>query len=367
VANIRGALTSRWGPIVAGGIIGILAPVLVYLGNPGNMGICVACFERDIAGALGLHRAGVVQYLRPEIIGILLGAFGAGLVFREFKPVAGSAPFARFFLGMFAMMGALVFLGCPWRAYLRLAGGDGNALFGILGLIIGISLGVLFLRRGYSLGRSRPVSKALGYLMPVCMVVLLVLLLVAPEFGRTAEGQPTGPIFFSEKGPGSQHAFWAIALAVGLAIGFLAQRTRFCTVGAVRDLILMKDPHLLNGVLSLIGFAFVTNLVLGQFHAGFAEQPVAHTDQIWNTLGMVLAGLAFTLAGGCPGRHLVLSGEGNTDSALFVTGMIVGAGIAHTFSTASSTAGVGAFGPWAVVIGLAFCIILGFTMRESRA
>jgi hypothetical protein len=42
------------------------------------------------------------------------------------------------------MIGALVFLGCPWRAMLRLAGGDGNAIFGLLGLIGGIWIGTLF-------------------------------------------------------------------------------------------------------------------------------------------------------------------------------------------------------------------------------
>jgi hypothetical protein len=41
------------------------------------MGICVACFERDIAGALGLHRANVVQYISPEIIGFVLGSLAA--------------------------------------------------------------------------------------------------------------------------------------------------------------------------------------------------------------------------------------------------------------------------------------------------
>jgi hypothetical protein len=34
----------------------------------------MVCFDRDIAGALGLHNASVVQYIRPEIIGGLLGA-----------------------------------------------------------------------------------------------------------------------------------------------------------------------------------------------------------------------------------------------------------------------------------------------------
>ena len=359
-------LTSRWGPILTGLIVGVLAPVLVKFGNPGNMGICVACFNRDIAGALGLHNASVVQYIRPEIIGLVLGALIAALIFREFKPRTGSSPFVRFLLGMFAMFGALVFLGCPWRAYLRLAGGDWNAILGIIGLVVGIGIGVLLLRFGFNLGRNRPAPRALGWLMPAAMVALLILLVLLPQFGRDADGNAIGPIFSSVKGPGSQHAPLLIALVIGLVIGFLAQRSRFCTVGAVRDFILLRSTYLLYGVLALIVAAFVTNLLLGQFKPGFADQPVAHTDGLWNFGGMMLAGLAFTLAGGCPGRQLFLSGEGDGDAAVFVTGMVVGAGFAHNFSMASSPSGVGAFGPLSVIIGLAFCIVIGLTMRGVK-
>ena len=359
-------LTSRWGPVITGISVGVLAPLLVFWGNPGNMGICVVCFTRDIAGALGFHRAGVAQYIRPEIIGFVLGALVAALVFKEFKPRTGSAPLVRFILGMFAVFGALVFLGCPWRAYLRLSGGDWNAIFGILGLVVGIGIGILFLRRGFSLGRNRPAPKAIGWVMPVIMVVLLVILVVEPQFGRDAEGKLTGPIFFSTTGPGSQHAPLIISLVVGLFIGFLAQRSRFCTVGAVRDAILLRDSRLLYGLLALIVAAFVTNLILGQFHAGFANQPVAHTNGWWNFGGMVLAGLAFTLAGGCPGRQMFLSGEGDADSAMFISGMLVGAGVAHTYNIASSAAGPGVFGPFIVVTGIVVCAIIGLTMREAR-
>ncbi len=359
-------ITSRWGLIVVGAVIGVLAPVLVKLGNPGNMGICMVCFDRDIAGALGLHRASVVQYIRPEIIGCLLGALVAALSFREFKPRTGSAPLVRFFLGMLAVFGALVFLGCPWRSYLRLSGGDWNAIPGIIGLVAGIGIGILFLKAGFSLGRSRPAPKAMGWVMPVVMVILLVMLIAAPQFGRDANGNPTGPIFFSTTGPGSQHAPLIIAIVVGLVIGFLAQRSRFCTVGAVRDAILLKDSRLLYGVLALIVAAFFTNLTLGQFTPGFEKQPVAHTDTLWNFGGMVLAGLAFTLAGGCPGRQLFLAGEGDGDAAMFVSGMIVGAGFAHNFSIASSTSGTGAFGPVTVIVGVVICIIIGLTMREPK-
>ncbi|MBM3118575.1 MAG: YedE-related selenium metabolism membrane protein [Chloroflexi bacterium] len=366
MSSVSRFLTSRWGPIITGLVVGILAPVLVKLGNPGNMGICVVCFSRDIAGALALHHASVVQYIRPEIIGFVLGALIAAISFREFKPRTGSAPLVRFLLGMFAVFGALVFLGCPWRAYLRLGGGDWNAIFGILGLVAGIGIGIGFLKMGFSLGRNRPAPKALGWVMPAIMVTLLVLLILAPQFGRDANGNPTGPIFFSEKGPGSQHALIVISLAVGLFIGFLAQRSRFCTVGAIRDAILLRESHLLYGVLAFIVAAFVTNLALSQFHPGFQNQPVAHTNALWNFGGMVLAGLAFTLAGGCPGRQLFLSGEGDADAGMFVAGMVVGAGFAHNFSMASSAAGPAAFGPITVIVGLVICIVIGLTMREVR-
>lgn len=355
---------SRWGPVVTGAVIGVLASLLTTLGNPGNMGICVVCFNRDIAGALGFHRAAVVQYLRPEIMGFVLGSLAAALAYKEFKPRTGSAPIVRFFLGIFSVIGALVFLGCPWRAYLRLAGGDLNAIPGILGLALGIYVGVVFLKQGYSLGRSHPSPKAMGWALPAFMVLLLALVVIAPQFGRDTEGNPSGPIFFSTSGPGSMHASIVISLAVGILIGFLAQRSRFCTVGAIRDQILVGDSHLLNGVLALIVTAFVTNLILGQVTFGFEGQPVAHSNFVWNLLGMVLAGLAFTLAGGCPGRQLFMSGEGDGDAAMFVLGMIVGAGFSHNFNMASSPAGPASFGPVGVIVGLVFCVIIGLTMRE---
>ena len=380
---VKRFLSSRWGIIITGLAVGILAPILVKLGNPGNMGVCVACFSRDIAGALGLHRAAPVQYIRPEIIGFVLGALIAALLFREFRPRAGSSPLLRFFLGMFAAVGALVFLGCPWRAYLRLGGGDWNAIIGIVGLAVGICVGIVFLKMGFSLGRSYSAPKALGWVMPLVMIGLLVLLIAAPKFGRVDVTNPdtkevttttVGPIFQSNSdpekgavGPGGKHAAIGISLAVGLLIGFLAQRSRFCTVGAIRDIVLLKDMHLMSGVLALIVAAFATNAVLGQLKFGFEGQPIAHTDGLWNFLGMVLAGLAFTLAGGCPGRQVFLSGEGDTDAAMFVGGMIVGTAFAHNFNFASSAAGPSIYGPAATIFCLIVCVIIGLTMRERSA
>ncbi len=362
MGQVKNFLGTRWGIVSVGAFIGVFAPLLQKFGNPGNMGVCVACFERDIAGAIGIHRAAVVQYMRPEIIGFVLGALIAAYAFREFRPRAGSAPIVRFVLGVFAMIGALVFLGCPWRAMLRLSAGDGNAILGLLGLIVGIWIGTFFLKGGYNLGRSNKTYVSVGWLMPLIMLGFLVLLLSFPQI----KGEPkSGILFYSMKGPGAMHASIALSLVIGLAIGFLAQRSRFCTMGAFRDLILFRIPYLFYGVLALIAFAFLTNLIVGQFHPGFAKQPVAHTMQLWNFGGMVVAGLAFCLAGGCPGRQLFLAGEGDGDAAVFVLGMIVGAGFAHNFGLASSPKGVGPHGIAAVIIGLLVCSFIGLTMRQK--
>lgn len=349
---------SSAGIIAVGAGIGVLAALLQKWGNPGNMGICMACFERDVAGALGLHRADVVQYLRPEIIGFAMGAFAAALLYREFKPKAGSAPMVRFILGMCAMIGALVFLGCPWRALLRLAGGDGNAIFGLAGLAVGVGIGTLFFRAGYTLGRTSKQSFGSGLVMPLVAAGLLVLLLLFPQ----VPGQDkSGILFYSVKGPGSQHALVAVSLVVGLLVGFVAQRSRFCTMGGLRDLILFRHWHLFSGLLALLVAAFVTNLILGQFKPGFAGQPVAHTQSVWNFSGMMIAGLAFALAGGCPGRQLFMTGEGDGDAATFVFGMIVGAAFAHNFGLASSPAGIGPNGIAAMIVSLLACLFIGFS------
>ena len=112
---------------IAGVVMGLVAATLAYFGNPANMAICIACFVRDTAGALGLHSAEPVQYARPEIIGIVLGAFIISIATKEYRATAGSSTIVRFVLGMILVIGALVFLGCPLRMVIRMSAGDLNA------------------------------------------------------------------------------------------------------------------------------------------------------------------------------------------------------------------------------------------------
>lgn len=354
--------SNKWFILLAGLIIGAGAATLVKLGNPGNMGFCIACFERDIAGALGLHRAGIVQYIRPEIIGLILGAMLTAMFSGEFKSRGGSSTFVRFIMGVFMMIGALVFLGCPLRDILRMAGGDFNAVVGFLGFIAGVACGVFFLKRGFNLGRAEySHSKAGGLLLPLIFAFFLFLLLKGTVFNPEAGG----PLFFSKEGPASMAAPVGISLAVGLLVGFLAQRTRLCLSGGIRDFILIRDNYLLLGFLGIFLGALVLNLVYGFFKPGFTDQPVAHTMHLWNFLGLFLVGLTATLLGGCPLRQLILSGEGDMDAAAVVVGMIVGAAFCHNFMLAASPAGVGNYGQIACVIGIIVISWIGFSYREE--
>ncbi len=352
---------STYGIIFVGICIGIGALILQMYGNPGNMAICVVCFERDIAGGLGLHRAPIVQYLRPEIIGMVLGAFIAAVISKDFKARGGSSPFVRFLLGMIAAVAALVFLGCPWRAVLRLAGGDLNAVVGIIGLACGILIGTLFFKRGYSLGKASPQNNFAGILFPLVMIGLLLLLFFFPQGDQTEGVAQSGPLFYSLKGPGAMHAPLLISLGVAIVIGFLAQRSRFCTMGAFRDIFLFRYTHLFLGILALFLTVLIGNLILGTVNIGFEGQPIAHNDGLWNFLGMLTAGLAFALAGGCPGRQLFMSGEGDSDAAVFVVGVLIGAAFAHNFMTASTPAGIAAYGAHATILGLIICLGIGLS------
>lgn len=345
--------------IISGAVLGIVAAFLAYAGNPANMGICAACFLRDTSGALGFHSVQTLQYLRPELIGLVLGGFLASLFWtKEFAPKNSTATFSSFFLGVFAMIGVLVFLGCPWRAFLRLGGGDMTAIAGFLGLAAGVGIGLFFKKNGYKVDESVSVSKNIGFLPVIFSVLLLLALVFGLKIGEN------GALFSSVKGPAAQHAALFISLIGGLVVGVFMQKSKFCSVGAFARAY-KGDFSMFWGVVAIIAFASIANLALGQYKFGFEAQPIAHNDFVWNFLGMVLAGLCFSLSEGCPGKHLVQMGTGNLHSGIFVIGMMAGAGFAHNFLLASSPAGITPYAPWAVGLGFVFAVYVGVLNRAK--
>ena len=361
-----------WKLAASGAVIGLLVMLLAIYGNPANMAICVACFIRDTAGALKLHTAAPVQYFRPEIVGFVCGSFLLALLTKEYKSTAGSAPMVRFILGAAMMIGALVFLGCPLRMVLRMAAGDLNAWVALIGFAGGVATGSFFLKKGFSLGRAYEVKPVGGAVLPVLLAALLVI------------GVATGAYAASTEGPGSKHAPIILSLVVALIIGALAQKSRMCFAGSIRDLILMKNFDLISIIAALFAVMVVYNVANGSFHVlradvgsfllGFSGQPIAHSQHLWNILGMYVVGFAAVLAGGCPLRQLILAGQGSSDSAVTFLGMLIGAAFAHNFGlvgaaakAATETEPAVAGGPAAAgKIAVIVCIVVLFVIAGTN-
>ena len=361
-------LKSKKGIFVFGIIAGIGAAILAATGNPKNMAFCIACFIRDSAGAMKMHNAEIVQYFRPEIVGLVLGSFIISLASREYRATAGSSPVIRFLLGVIMMIGALVFLGCPLRMVLRMSAGDVSSYIGIIGFIGGVGTGAYMLKKGFSLGRSYTCKKENGYLLPAILVFLFIISIATSLF------------VVSVKGPGSMSAPVVLSLGVGLLFGVIAQKTRMCFAGSIRDIILLKDFTLI----SVIGGLFLTMLVYNVATGNFkfvSFGPIAHAQTLWNILGMYVVGFAAVLLGGCPLRQLILSGSGSSDSVVTVLGMFVGSAICHNFGlaakgaalkTAEKAAEIGGPGPNGKV-AIIICIVVLFVisaigiMKEKKA
>jgi YedE family putative selenium metabolism protein len=196
----------------------------------------------------------------------------------------------------------------------------------------------------------------MGLALVLFVAVLLFLRLAFPPVAGESK---SAWLFYSQQGPGSLHApAWA-SIVIALLIGIVGQRSRFCSIGAIQDLILFGRGHLLFGVFGFIGAAFIANLIFGQFHPGFSGQPIAHTLYFWNFWGLLVVGFGSALVGGCPGRQLFLAGEGDGDAGVYVLGLLAGLAMAHNWGFASSPAGIGPHGALAGFLSAFIVLLIG--------
>jgi YedE family putative selenium metabolism protein len=341
--------------LASGAALGGLGAALALWGNPANSGICISCFVENLSGSLGLHQNMRMAFFRPELAGFVAGAFFMALFGREMRPRSGTYPVLGFILGIFLIVGSSVFMGCPIKMMLRLGAGDLTALAGFAGLALGVWTGVRYLRAGLDMGAPAAGSGRFQALMVPLLLVAAFVLSVS-----------VGGIFLAGvTGPAAQRAPLVISLLAGLLIGALAQRSRFCVTGSFSNLFLARDNSLMRGLAVLFLVALGVSIVSGTFNPGLLGQPGSHPEHLWNFLGMALVGFASVLAGGCPFRQLVLSGEGSVDASVIVLGMVAGGGIVHQWGIASTSAGPTPFGKAAVLVGLAFCFGIARFYRKA--
>jgi uncharacterized membrane protein YedE/YeeE len=154
----------------------------------------------------------------------------------------------------------------------------------------------------------------------------------------------------------------ALTLAVGIAVGWIGQRSRFCTIAGLRDFLLARDTTLLLGLIALFAAGWAMHPIMDLVTAGNA--PAVVEEQQYQSapddllvvptasgapetttppgaaaegrlpvaglavlifLGGVGLGLVSTVAGGCPFRQHVLAGQGSGESRWYLVGFYAGA------------------------------------------
>jgi uncharacterized protein len=114
----------------------------------------------------------------------------------------------------------------------------------------------------------------------------------------------------------TSQVLWA-AFAVGLAFGAIAQRSHFCTMGAVSDVMNVGDwsrarMWALAAGLSILGFNGM--VALGWVDAGKSIYAAPKVLWLSSLLGGALFGFGMVLASGCGSKTLVRIGGGNLKS-----------------------------------------------------
>lgn len=109
----------------------------------------------------------------------------------------------------------------------------------------------------------------------------------------------------------------AAGFAAGIVFGATAQRTNFCTMGAISDIVFMGDWRRMRAWLLAISVAILSTQAMSA--AGMVDLAKAiYLTPNFGWLGAILGGLLFgfgmTMTGGCANKTLVRIGGGNLKS-----------------------------------------------------
>ena len=119
-------------------------------------------------------------------------------------------------------------------------------------------------------------------------------------------------------------------LAVGILIGYMGQRSRFCTISGIRDFFLFRDTFRLKGLLGIIAGGAIGYTAFGLLGGDIPDFPLGMTavDSPGVLIASVIGGLGLgffsVFSEGCPFRQYVMAAQGRESAMLYLFGSFVG-------------------------------------------
>lgn len=340
--------------IITAILIGLLGALLSVWGNPINTGICISCFMENFSGALKLHNNLLMQYIRPEMVFIIIGSFLSAVIRNEFSTRYSPSFMHSFLGGIFMIIGSAVFIGCPIKMLLKLAGGDLNSIAGIIGTIFGVWLGVRLLKENINTSLFKTVIKSNDksfFVIPLTFIFLIFLYFFKGELfaeSVSGAGAEKSPIIYS--------------ISTGLIIGIFAQYSRFCVTGSIRNSIILRKMTGFFALALLVLSAVIINVIYGRFNLGIVGQPGSHTEYLWSFVSMALVGYIAVIIDGCPFRQLVKMGEGDINAFVCFLGMLIGSAFVQNFKILADSSGPTLLGKIGVVSGILIFSFLSYDL-----
>lgn len=343
----KGALSELWStffsktwPMWVGGIIlAFLNVCLMLIRSPWGGSGTYLSWGQNLYNSLGIMHNSALQSIIMHPYGLLglvtlLGAFSGALFSREFalRIPPGSEMIKGLLGGILMSIGATLGIGCTIGGFLSgwscLSGG---AVVLTIGLLIGSFLALRYLLwemekfPKLSMGKSLTLLAAKGrsgIWQPILGALLLLFLLLI--FTR----------FFRENNVMTMFVF------IGLIIGIVLQRSRFCIVRAFREPFMTGESEAPVGIMAallvgIIGFTVIKYMGVGTSTAGAARSLAlkgvyAH---FWlrALIGGLIFGIGMTIAGGCAVGALWRSGEGQVKLWFAVLGFLLMSPISSKF------------------------------------
>jgi len=307
-------------------ILSVLSIGLFMVSSPWGSSGGILSWGQNLLDIFGMNLSesapnGVTSVLENKYgmlsITMLIGAMGAALLAKEFAiRVPPKGEMAKGLLGGILMgIGAIIGMGCTIGGfYTGWAALSGGALVFVLGLFIGVFIAVKYLlwemenHPGLSTGNSKTflAAKTKGSsLQPIAGVIVLAIGMA---------------LMFLYDGATEQILIGFVL--IGLMIGFVLQRSRFCIVRTLRETFLTGDSEPTQGLIAgiLVGmFGFTIIKMLG---IGNPLSMVAANFWFPAIVGGVIFGLGMTIAGGCTVGSTWRAGEGHVKLWLALVGMI---------------------------------------------